>query len=236
DSFVASQSSICNGATTTLFVNGSLGSATSWNLYTESCGGTLVTSNATGIFDVNPVANTTYYVRAEGGCSPPGACASVDIQIKTVPASITRSGDTFIATPAGATYQWINCDGNTNIDGETGRFFALVEPGSYAVQVTQNGCSSNSECVDYVIVGLQDEVLEEISIHPNPAHSSVKLRLPNSGKHSIMVTDSQGRSVLNSSAIDANEFELNIETLNRGLYFIHIQSQRVVKTVKLIVN
>ncbi len=92
---------ICEGNTTTLNISGNLNDATSWNIYTGSCGGTLLGSTTNSSFDVNPVdANTTYYIRGEGGCSTPGACSSVSVAVnpiynETATASICQ-GDNYI--------------------------------------------------------------------------------------------------------------------------------------------
>jgi hypothetical protein len=238
NSIVASSEIVCVGSSTTLSVNGNLGSATSWYLYTESCGGTLVDSNHTGIFEVSPVNNTTYYIRGEGGCVTPGSCSKVEIQIKTGDVSVVMSGQTLIAKPAGATYQWVNCNDNIDIVGETLRFYTPAEIGSYAVRMTEdNGCSTTSSCVDVVIVGLSNDNPEEIIVHPNPAQSFVMIRLPiQYDNYLIKITDTQGRSVLTTYATNRREIDLNIETLARGVYFIQIRSEQLIKTVKLIIN
>lgn len=83
----ASSNPVCNGASTTLSVsNGNLNNAIAWKWYTGSCGGTLVgTGNS---ITVNPSVATTYYVRGEGGCSAPGACASITINIGSINVAI----------------------------------------------------------------------------------------------------------------------------------------------------
>jgi hypothetical protein len=83
----ASTNPICNGTSTLLSISsGNLNNATEWKWYTGSCGGTLVGSGNS--ITVNPVQNTTYYVRGEGGCSGPGACASITINIGSIDVTI----------------------------------------------------------------------------------------------------------------------------------------------------
>ena len=83
---------ICEGSTTTLTINGNLNDATQWAIYTGSCGGTLIGTTTTGTFDVGPVADTTYYIRGEGGCVTPGSCATVTVTLDaTTPISISNS-------------------------------------------------------------------------------------------------------------------------------------------------
>ncbi len=63
----ASQSTICNGNSTTLSIgSGNLNDADHWQWYSGSCGGTAV-GQGTSI-SVSPVTTTTYYARGEGYC------------------------------------------------------------------------------------------------------------------------------------------------------------------------
>jgi hypothetical protein len=236
-SVTPSQTAICEGSSAVLTVNGSLGSATAWHLYTGSCGGTIVASNTTGVFEVSPTENTTYFIRAEGGCNGPSACVVSEIAVETLGPAITLSGGTLIATPAGATYQWINCEGNTPIEGETGRFFTPEENGNYAVIVSQDGCSSTSACVNFSIVGLHEELSEKISVYPNPGQSTIKVELPIQVANCLIeITDTQGRQLLSYSVANASEFELNVEGLGKGIYFIHFRSEQMNKILKLIMD
>jgi hypothetical protein len=79
----ATSNPVCLGSTTTLSISsGNHNNATAWKWYTGSCGGTLVgTGNS---ITVTPSAATTYYVRGEGGCSAPGECASITINMGSV--------------------------------------------------------------------------------------------------------------------------------------------------------
>lgn len=154
----ASSNPVCPGSSTTLsIVSGNLNNATAWKWYTGSCGGTLVgTGNS---ITVTPSVATTYYVRGEGGCSAPGACASITINIGilnvTIPdvkalnynsilnntvypaygpaSSITLSAQALGASPY--SYNWSN--------GATAQSI-IVSPTStttYTVTVTDaNGC------------------------------------------------------------------------------------------------
>jgi len=79
---LASFSTICVGDNSTISISeGNLNGATSWVWYSGSCGGTPVGSGTSII--VSPSENTTYYVRGEGGCVIPGACANIEISVTT---------------------------------------------------------------------------------------------------------------------------------------------------------
>ncbi len=69
-------------------ISGNLNDATSWKWYSGSCGGTLVGTGTS--VTVNPSANTSYFVRGEGGCaSAPGSCASLAVTVRPKPGNPT---------------------------------------------------------------------------------------------------------------------------------------------------
>ncbi len=83
-SATASNSNICEGSPTTLFVSGgSLGSGADWIWYKDGCGqGTSIGSGDS--LQINPTSTTVYYVRAEGGCDTTN-CETVVINVTQSP-------------------------------------------------------------------------------------------------------------------------------------------------------
>jgi len=147
----AATTPLCNGASRTITITGSLNSATAWHIYSGSCGGTLVTSTSTGSFSVSPTTTTTYYVRGEGGCVTPGTCATITVTVN--PALVLTTGGgvtntscnggnngTATVAPTGGTppytYSWAPSGGSAAT--ATG-----LTAGAYTVTVTDNvGCTA----------------------------------------------------------------------------------------------
>lgn len=111
-SATASLTTICNGASTTLTLNGGgggTGEVIKW--YTASCGGTPA---GTGIsLVVSPTTTTTYYGRYEDGtpCSYNSICASVTITVNPVSVGGTVTGGTTICS--GSTSTLLSLAGQT---------------------------------------------------------------------------------------------------------------------------
>jgi len=117
---ISGTTTICLGDNTTLTaVGGTSGTGATFQWYTGSCGGTLISGESGISIDVSPTTTTTYFVRRTG-TSNTTSCASVIVTVNTpstAPASISGttticSGDNITLTAVGgasgtgATFQW----------------------------------------------------------------------------------------------------------------------------------
>jgi len=102
----------------------------------------------------SPSGNYTWYTSGlytdtipnTSGCD---SIITINLVIETVDTSVTVSPDTtsLAANASGATFQWLDCNnGFSPIAGETSQTFNSIGNGSYAVEVTQNGCVDTSAC------------------------------------------------------------------------------------------
>ena len=85
------------------------------------------------------------------GCD---SAMTINLTIIVIDSSTTLQNDTIFSNQSGATYQWIDCDGNTIIPNETNSFYAPIASGSYAVIVSKNGCSDTSSCRNVTITNI----------------------------------------------------------------------------------
>ncbi|MDQ3192378.1 MAG: hypothetical protein M3Q58_12365, partial [Bacteroidota bacterium] len=100
-SISASATTICEGNSTTLTVNGgSTGTGANWEWYSSTCGGSIVGSGAS--ITVSPTTTTTYFVRAVGTCNT-SLCTNITINVESNSVAATSAN----ATPA------ILCNGNS---------------------------------------------------------------------------------------------------------------------------
>jgi hypothetical protein len=96
---LAGTASICPGTDGMVNVtSGDLNDATSWVLYTGSCGGTEIERNGTGMFIVSPMVTTEYFVGGDGCLTGLGLCTSVIVNIDNVPPVLTIPGDLTVAS------------------------------------------------------------------------------------------------------------------------------------------
>jgi hypothetical protein len=220
-----SSNTICTGNSTTISAIGNLNDATEWFLYSGTCGGTFVSSNSTGTFVVNPVADTDYFVRGEGGCVTPGACESVSVTVISVDTSVTQSMATLTATTSGATYQWVDCNnGFIPLSGATNQSYTAAVNGNYAVIINVNGCIDTSSCHEVIIIGIDENKSGiNFNVFPNPFSNELTIELTEkiSSTLEIQLINSSGKLV---KTINYNENEkINTAILTPGIYLVRIK-------------
>jgi hypothetical protein len=68
--------------------------------------------------------------------------------------AVTQNNNTLTAV-ANASYQWLDCNnGNQPIANATGQIFVAPNPGSYSVQITENGCTQTSACIEVLVTSV----------------------------------------------------------------------------------
>lgn len=152
---------------------------------------------------------------------------TLNLSVNTPNASVVLSGATLTAqnTGAGVSYQWIDCgNGNAPIASATGSSFTPEANGSYAVEVTQNGCTNTSTCFTISNINIEEsEMLNSISIFPNPSNGIFFMNgLPEDAE--IRILNPEGKLIHILKAMNGQiSFDLSAETA--GIYFVKIQSK-----------
>ncbi len=142
--------------------------------------------------------------------------------------SVSFSDGTIVANNPDATYQWLDCENNfIPISGANSQVFTPVEPGVYAVIISQDGCGGMSECVVFNPLNSDDRTKEILfDVFPNPASDIVTLRLVGFDPNlQIEVYNGLGQLVLQMQVqqmgTEFNE-DLNLEELVSGVYLIQV--------------
>lgn len=120
-----------------------------------------------------------------------------------------------------STYQWLNCDDNFSvISGETNQDYTPTNIGSYAVELTYNGCVDTSDCIAVKGIGLTEHE-KLISIFPNPSKGHVVVQgLKENSSFTIHVVSQLGNVI---KKLNTSQYVLNIELpYPKGYYIIEI--------------
>lgn len=149
--------------------------------------------------------------------------------------NVTQSGAVLTASTTGATYQWINCTGNSPISGQTGQSFTAVASGSYAVIITVGGCSKTSACTNITIsaTGIGEQVaVAGLQLYPNPGTGLYTLAIAEQ-QAQIAVSNVIGEVVLEKTITNGTN-QLDLERYPNGIYYIHVSAGTKASTLKLI--
>lgn len=111
----------------------------------------------------------------QGSCVDTSECATfclVNTETIATVNSIQAQADSL-----NSTFQWIDCITGTALEGETNPTFNPAVTGDYAVIVTQGDCESTSDCVNMVIVGVDEPLKGSIKLFPNPVEDFIILEV-----------------------------------------------------------
>lgn len=148
---------------------------------------------------------------------------TVDLTIVVVDTSVSINGITLTANADTATYQWLDCGNqDTVIPGEINQSFIPIVDGTYAVEVTQQGCVDTSACYQITSRSTFDEKVPILAF-PNPTNGIVSVLL--SGKRREIVarlSDVMGRRVFERVYRSTSKFEFEVPAIS-GMYLLTVQ-------------
>ncbi|MFN3757307.1 MAG: T9SS type A sorting domain-containing protein, partial [Flavobacterium sp.] len=126
---------------------------------------------------------------------------------------------------AGTTYQWVDCNTDTNIAGATEQEFIPISSGTYAVVLNTNGCVSQSDCLDFQPLNVNEQFLKAFQLYPNPTKGVLNTNIPIESILNVEVFSITGMKV-------GQQFDLS--NLASGSYFIKVTTDQGSKTFKII--
>jgi hypothetical protein len=131
----------------------------------------------------------------------------------------------------GAAYQWY-LNGNI-INGATDSTYTFTQNGIYSVEVINaTGCDYT---YTYTVTntGMDEQTLSEISASPNPFNDVITISNSLNKDLNIKLTDITGSTkTLYQSA--SSKFTLPLNELASGIYFLTLQANNGLKTIKLV--
>lgn len=130
--------------------------------------------------------------------------------------TVNQSGITLSSAQSGATYQWLNCNDNSEIAGAISQNFTPTADGNYACEVTYGSCVDTTTCTSITGVGINESESITLKIYPNPTNGIVNIETSESIEL-IRIYNSNGELVLVSQSSI-----INFETFVQGLYFVEV--------------
>jgi subtilisin family serine protease/PKD repeat protein len=223
----ASQTTICEGETTTLSANGA-------NTYAWTPG-TGLNSSIGGTIGASPTTTTTYTVEGTNSCGVDTETITINVVASPSQPVISQSGNVLSVTlQTGETAEWFF---NGNSVG-TGSSITMTQSGQYTVVVSnENNCDSqNSGNFEVDTTGLSDLSIDEaLNLYPNPTDGMLYITFKGySGKMSISVIDAIGRVVISDRNVDTSlKSTLDMSSFETGVYTVIFRSGQEMITKKV---
>lgn len=198
---------------------------------TDNCAGALTgtTTDPLSYFAAGTYVVTWTYDDGNGNMST----QTQNVIVTGVDTAVTVSGPLFTANAGGEVYAWLDCGSNTLVAGETSQSFTASIDGSYALVITQAGCTDTSACYSVLHIGIsENNAATDISIYPNPTTGMVTIR-SNTATGTIRVTDMLGRIVVSQQVQDKNT-TIDLSSFDNGVFYISIETGSFKKVSKLI--
>jgi hypothetical protein len=187
---------------------------TTCDSYTWIDGNTYTTSNNTA----------THLLTNAAGCD---STVTLNLTINNVSdITTTTSGITIISNNSTATYKWLDCNNSfAEISGETGQSYTPLSNGSYAVELTENGCVDTTICVSILNVGIVENSFGgDLFIYPNPTNGNFTIDLGAIYENSqISITNILGGLIVTKVITHSQVLNLAIKD-PAGIYIISVQS------------
>jgi hypothetical protein len=161
---------------------------------------------------------------------------TINLTINNADTSVSVSGSTLNALANGAAYQWIDCGSMQPLNGETGQSLAAPANGSYAVIVTENGCTDTSSC--YTILNVGQPVLNNrpcCNAFPNPSSAAITIETGATEKDAILVIYNQYGVIQKTfSCLNRTRFSIEKKDFGAGIYYYKLYSGKSVSSGKLV--
>ncbi|HEX9650485.1 MAG TPA: T9SS type A sorting domain-containing protein, partial [Cyclobacteriaceae bacterium] len=202
-----------------------------YNWYESAEAITPVQSSESDKFLTEPLSSSkSFYVTM---VSPEG-CESLRtlVMAEIFSINITASEDKLISS-SDTGNQWF-FNGNA-IEGATDKEYAPEESGTYTLTVTRGTCTLE-ESVDFLVTSIGENEAGLLTLYPNPVTNVLNVIVSNElideGGSKMLILDNSGRIMLNSDIV-SSETEVDLGSLSKGVYFIHIsnKNQKIIRRI-----
>ena len=162
----------------------------------------------------------TVTITDDNGCTAIETYPVYDLDV-----SITNLTPTLMANLSGASYQWINCDDGSVVDGATSDTFTPEENGNYAVVITSGNCTDTSQCVEVLNTSKGDVLgsTKEFNIYPNPTNGNFTMSFGSSADNvEFEIFNAQGSVVKRRVIGNVQQGQQVVENIDAspGIYFV----------------
>ena len=168
----------------------------------------------------------------------------IQLTLNVAPSDTTvwQSGDTLFATPQNASFRWWNCDNQQFIYAANQSFYVPNQNGHYAVEISSNGCSYLTSCMEVTGLAIAQSENNNLNIRimPNPNKGVFFLELEAQGiqEYQIQIFDALGKEIYKQNIEFEGYKKLKIDLDNQasGVYQLRVVSEHNTTTHRFIIR
>ncbi|MEX2485427.1 MAG: T9SS type A sorting domain-containing protein [Brumimicrobium sp.] len=158
---------------------------------------------------------------------------TIDLTVENPNVSTSIQDETITASATGVTYQWLNCEGNTEINGEVNQSYTATQNGSYAVVITTpDNCKDTSDCVAITTLKLGDEETKSLIVYPNPSKGIYTIS-GYQANSALYLFDANGKLITSQEKLTNAQTIIDVSKETPGIYFLEIHSDSEIVHKKL---
>lgn len=187
---------------------------------------TEASSCGTYMWNDTPYASSGIYTQQFATANGCDSILTLDLTVYNLNMTVNQTGNTLTSAESGAQYQWIDCDnGSVEIPGATNQSFTPTSNGSYAVVVTENGCSDVSNCVDITTIDIAlFDSSPSLLLYPNPFEIQLTIVLGDgAGWLQVQFYNSLGELVHHAHMRNGESFDAS--HLAHGVYSLRVEGE-----------
>lgn len=128
-----------------------------------------------------------------------------------------------------STFTWYK-DGQIISNAHSGYYLPTTAGHYSVVTADENGCSDTSNIIEYSPTGMDNLAENNLTITPNPANRFLHINAPSARIKRVVVYDANGRIMRSTKSSS----EVDISTLQKGMYLLKIQAEKQTVTRKFI--
>lgn len=206
----SNDTNVCNGSA--IILNGGGATSYAW------------TGGITDGVSFPATLTTTYTVTGTSsfGCT---GTTTTTVTVNTPNPSFTASGATLTANVSSAIYQWYDCTTSSIISGAMNQVYTATASGSYALIITEAGCTDTSGCQSVSFTGIDNNSMNTFSIYPNPANDKIEIEA-GTEVFELKIYNSIGELVLVKNETNMNsKTTIDVSGIQAGVYFVVMNSK-----------
>ena len=179
------------------------------------------TPSPSGKFVMNNTGQYLDTITASNGCD---SVLRIDFNLINVNTSMGYTGWFFKANASNARFQWIFCENDSVLSGDTMSTYIPFANGGYKVAIFQDGCWDTSACYNIFNADLDDMAIDFAKVYPNPFTNSVTIDFqPGSGNVLLKLSSASGQVLYQEQMIGPTQHTIQFP-LDQGVYILELVS------------